>query len=185
MSTCIKAGILGGIVLFIWSAVSWMALPWHEQTIHSFKDGQAVVNTMMANVSKSGIYFFPSIHPETTDSGLEIKQPPAASQAQEPMVFASIHLEGMQPMWLSMIIALAYSIVAACFVAWMLSKTAGLNYIGRVAFVVSFALAAALITSLAGWNWLRFDIQYTLVMIADMLIGWFLAGLVMAKVCKR
>jgi hypothetical protein len=182
MCTCIKAGILGGIVLFIWSAISWMVLPWHEQTIHSFKSGQAVVHAIKANVEKSGIYFFPAMHPEAIESNMEITQP---ATGHEPMIFASVHLEGMPSMAMSMVIGFINAIVAALLVAWLLTKATGLNYIGRVGFVVVFALAAGIITDIPAWNWFRFDMQYTLVMLADMLIGWFFAGLVMAKFSKN
>ena len=37
MLTSIKAGILGGIIVFMWGMVSWMVLPWHTSTIVSFR----------------------------------------------------------------------------------------------------------------------------------------------------
>jgi hypothetical protein len=75
--------------------------------------------------------------------------------------------------------------IVAIFVAWMLLKTKGLSYAGRVSFVVIFALAASIVTDIPYWNWFGFDLQYTLVTVADLLIGWFFAGLVLAKLCKN
>ncbi len=173
----IKAGILGGIVLFIWSAVSWMVLPWHMMTIHSFSDNNAVAQSIQANAPTSGIYLLPS--PQDYDKSKD--QAP-----QGPMVFSAVHLEGMSPsMWKQMGIGLVSQIISAFFVAWLLFKTKGLGYIRRVAFVVVFALAASIATDVPYWNWFAFDTQYTLVQMADLLIGWFFAGIVMACFTKN
>ena len=67
----------------------------------------------------------------------------------------------------------------------LLCKTTGLSYFGRVGFVVVFALAAGFVTHVPYWNWFYFNSQFTLVQITDLLVGWFLAGLAMAGVCKR
>lgn len=174
----IIAGILGGIILFIWSAISWMALPWHMTTLHSFKDEKAVSELVQSNTSISGIYVLPFM----SQNG----QAKDAQTAKGPMIFASVHQEGMsRAMTLPMIISLITQIIAACFVAWMVSKTDRLNYFGRVVFVVVFAFAAGLVVDMPYWNWFGFDANYTLVQMSDLLIGWFLAGLVLATSRSR
>lgn len=173
MSSCIKAGILGGIVLFIWSAISWMVLPWHMTTMHNFKDQTAVSQIIQANAEQSGIYFSPSY-----------KTPQEGDAKSEPMVFAAVHLPGMQPSMVEpMTISFLSQLVSAFLVVWLLSKTRGLSYSNRVGFILVFALAAGVVTDVPYWNWFKFDAQYTLVAMADLLIGWFFAGLVIAKFC--
>lgn len=168
MKPYIKSGILAGLVLFFWGAFSWMVLPWHGETLHQFTNSKAVVNVLTANAKKSGIYV----------TGMDVNQ----KGAQQAFAFTSVHLEGMpSSMAPAMIISLLIQIVAAIIVAYMLGKTSGLSYIKRVKFVFLFGLAAALITYLPYWNWFRFDLIYTAVMMADLLIGWLLAGLVLAK----
>ena len=175
MGSCIKGGVLAGIVLFIWSAVTWMALPWHKTTLNSFTNEKAVVEVIKVNATKSGMYFLPAKGMEATDQ-----------KFTGPMIFTSIHLEGMPPsMAMQMLTGLIGEIIAAMFVGWLLLKTSGLNYFQRVGFVVVFAIAASIVADLGNWNWFAFDTNYTLVLIADTVIGWFLAGLVLAKFCRK
>lgn len=174
MAGYIKAGILGGIVLFIWGFISWTMLPWHTMSMHNFKSDVAVTQAIQANAPESGIYVLPSMHP---GEGME-------SKSTGPMVFASIHLPGMSSsMGMPMGIGLLTQIVAAFLVAWMLARTK-LSYVGKVGFVVIFALTATIIRDVPAWNWFMFDTHYTLVMMADTIIGWFFAGLVLAKFSK-
>jgi hypothetical protein len=169
MKTYIKNGVLAGVVLFVWGAFSWMALPWHTATLHHFIDGQAVSNGLVANALQSGIYVTPMGQDKT----------------QQAFIFASVHLQGMPlSMMPALIVSLLIQMIAAILVAYLLSKTSGLTYYKRVKFVVTFALAAGIVTYLPYWNWFCFDTTYTLVMMTDLLPGWLLAGLVLAKLNK-
>ena len=55
MSNCVKGGILGAVILFVWGFLSWMVLPWHADSMHTFKDETAIAQSIQANASKSGI----------------------------------------------------------------------------------------------------------------------------------
>jgi hypothetical protein len=170
LSTCIKGGIFGGLILFVWSFLSWTLIPWHTTTLNNFKDETAVVEVLKANTPTSGMYLLPSMQ--------TMNQNPTA---QLPMVFASIKLEGMTSMTTGMVTQLLIDMVAAFFVTWLLTKTTGLSYRKRIGFVVIFALAAGIAIDLSYWNWFCFDTKYTLVSLADGLIGWLLTGIVLAK----
>lgn len=170
LKTSLIGGIVGGIILFLWGAASWMLLPWHMSTLHSFKDETAVVQVIQTNAPESGIYLSP------------LQQ---TSTAPGPMVFASVYTKGMpSSMVPSMVIEFIIQLIAAFLVTWMLTKTT-LGYLGRLGFVLVFALAVGITTDLMYWNWFHFDTKYTLVLLADLLIGWFLAGLLLAKLSAR
>lgn len=168
--TCTIGGLAGGIILFIWSAVSWMVLPWHMMNFNSFKDETAVAQTITANAPQSGIYLMP-IQPN--------------AQTQGPAIFASVHLEGMANMTHALIIQFIIQLVSAFLVTWLLTKTSGLGYMGRLGFIIIFALTVGIIANFPYWNWFNFSTNYTLVQIADTLVGWFLAGLVLAKIAHE
>lgn len=198
MVKIIKAGIVGGIILFIWSAISWMTLPWHQSTMHEFVDVKAVSKVIHSNSTTSGIYMFPAhAQPEDqTAAKVEGNKPAKASPTKhtakteevkaEPMIFAAVTLEGMPTtMGKAMGISLAAQMIAAFLVSWMLMQTKGLSYFRRIGFVAVFGLAAGIVSHLPYWNWLGFDLQFTLVQMGDLVISWFLAGLAIAKICKR
>ena|SRR3990167_4565323 len=192
---CIKGGILAGIVLFLWYLFSWMVLPWHSTTLNMFKDEQAVADVIVANVPQSGIYILPLSQmqggqaTQATQTANQTDQTTATTNqtqtASMPMVFASVYTPGMPSMIGSMSIALVVQIIAAILVGWMLLQTSGLNYFMRLGFVLVFALTAGIITEGSYWNWFAFDSMYTGVMIADLLIGWLFAGLILAKICVK
>ena len=171
MSQVIKAAILGGIVLFVWSMVSWMALPWHMKTMHAFKDECAVSCVLKDNVDYKGVYCLPS-HFEGKESG-------------QLTAFVSV-VPNPAPMNMKKMMVLAFGIqlIAAFLGAWLLSKTTGLGYLGRTAFAAVIGLLVGLEGHLSYWNWFGFSARYTAVMVADLLIAWTLAGAVMALVIK-
>jgi len=169
MKGYIKAGILGGLALFIWGFISWMVLPWHMNSIQGFKDEKAVTKVITTNAPQSGVYFVPmQMHPD---------QDPETHT----FIFTSVKFEAPNSMAAPMVITLILQIIAATLIAWLLSKTIGLSYMRRVGFVVIFALAASLVTHMMSWTWFNFNTTYTLVNICDLLIGWFLAGLISAN----
>lgn len=169
MKNCIKAGVITGIVLFFYGYISWMFIPWHEMTLHHFKSDVAVSQIIQANAPESGIYIVPSMNASS-----EVKQ------EKVPMMFAAINLAGMpSTMTLQMIIGLLTNIIGATLVACLLKQTK-LSYVGKVIFVIGFAIAASVISITPNWNWFGFDTVYSLVMFADSMIEWLIAGLILA-----
>lgn len=181
MKALVKGGLLGGVILFIWGIISWMVLPWHMTTLHTFKDEKAVAAVVQVNVPAAGTYVLPSM---SQAQAAKEAATPAATAAPVPVIFATVAFERPTSMTYPMIIALIYQIIAAFLVTWMLTKT-NLGYWGKVGFVLVFAITVDLITHLPYWNWFHFPTDYTLVAAADLLIGWFLAALVLAKVSQQ
>lgn len=171
---CFVASVLGAIVLFLWGYASWMVLPWHHSTLKTFKDDVAVSQVIKANVSESGVYISPVMNPNNADI------------AGKTLIFTNIDVNGMpsNSMTMPMIISFITQLIAAFLVTWLLANTAGMGYLRRVAFVVVFALAASIVTNVPAWNWFKFDTHFTLVAMADLVIGWFLAGIFIAALVK-
>jgi lipoprotein signal peptidase len=66
----------------------------------------------------------------------------------------------------------------------LLLQTTGLSYARRVAFLAVIGLAASVIVDLPNWNWWGFSGAYTVVNVADSMLTWLVAGLVISKVVK-
>ncbi len=184
----IKCGVVGGIVVFIWGMISWMVLPWHTMTMNKFTHEELVAHVIEQNAPKSGIYVFPYMH---TGSSSEKESKKEMTEAKEmmktgPLVFASVKLGGMHGGLVRHIIgSLVIQIVGALLISWLLFQTKGLKYFKQVWFVASVGLVVGILGHLPAWNWMGFAWNYTLVCVLDLLIGWFLAGLVIAKLAKR
>lgn len=179
-------GLLGGLVLFVWGSISWMVLPWHMMTFEKFKDEATIAQALTANALRPGVYLLPNVHKH--DPGMTEEQKKAEEaegmkrMMQGPFMFAAVTPQGAGGMRYALLIQLVTGIVGTFLATWLLLKTRGLTYLGRVGFVTVLALTAAVISHVPYWNWWNFSNSYTAVTFADLLLGWFLAGLVIAKV---
>jgi hypothetical protein len=169
MTNLWKGALFGGLTVFVWSAASWMVLPWHAKVFHTFEHDVDVVRMLDFGAPTSGVYLYPSA------SSHEMK-------AGEPMVFVNFSKEGMRPMGRAMGFGLALQILGAFILTWLLSKTSGLSYGQKVLFAAAYGLAVAVLGHGAYWIWWAFPTDYTLVAIAEGVMGWILAGLVIGMV---
>jgi len=182
-------GILGGLVLFVWGTVSWMVLPWHLMTLQKFTDEAAVAGILSLTASQTGAYILPNPHKH--DPGMTQEQKKAAEEEghrrmmRGPFMFASVSLAGARDMRSALLTTLLGNILAAVLATWLLLRTSGLSYPGRVGFLVTIGLTAGVIVDLPNWTWWNFPTSYLSVAFADLLIGWLLAGLVIARVVRN
>lgn len=180
MKTLLKGGILGGLVLFAWGAISWMCIPWHLKVFNDFENEAEVAKVITVHTPKSGVYMLPSMaqmHKKdasvTMDTGM-----------QAPLVLATVRLENNLPMSRLMVNELMIQILAAFLVTALMGRVKGVGYMGRVGYVTLFGLAAGIVSYLPLWNWFGFSLAYTVVAMADLVLGWYFAGFVIARVTR-
>jgi hypothetical protein len=179
--------ILGGLVAFIWSFISWELLPWHEKALQSFHNEDEVSAVIASHITKSGSYILPGA---PSQEGLTSEQKKAAQDIamqkwqKGPVMFAAIRSAGFGSFPARLIIQMLYQMAAALLLTWLLLQTTGLSYARRVAFCGVAGLAASVIADLPNWNWWGLSGTYTAVNLVDYTLTWLLAGLVIAKVAK-
>lgn len=177
----ITAAILGGVTVFIWSMISWMVLPWHGPTFNQFTDETTVTQTLNANTGKSGIYLLPY----ESDFSIEAKEGFDNKYKTGPLAFVAFSKEGGDPtMKPQLVMSLITQLVAALIIAMLLSGASGLSYGCRLLFVTGAGLLAGILGYIPNYVWWHFPIDYILVGIADQIIAWFFAGLIMAKIIR-
>jgi hypothetical protein len=164
----ILAGIVGGVVLFVWGWIAWMLLPLHDRTIKTPQNEDTLVATLRQSITESGFYFFP--HHE----GAEQTEPP----------YLVIHRVPMPAMGKLMAQGFLFGIVSALIAAWLLSKTSLVSFGARLQFVTVLGLFASFVMDVPNWNWWGFPTDYTVANVADHVIGWLLAGLALAAIVK-
>lgn len=188
MKSVLLGGLLGGVVLFVWGFVSWTVLPWHNTTLNAFGDESAMIGTVAANAPKRGIYMIPG---ERNSSGLTEEEKKAHEEAsmkrmvEGPFVFAAVSPQGTAGMGPAMIGAFVIQFLGAALATFLLMRATAMPYLARAAFVMLLGLFAGIVTHAPYWNWWGFPADYTLVMSADLVIGWTLAGLVIARIAKN
>jgi len=180
------AGILGGVVIFLWGYLAHTVLGLGEVGLKELSNEQAVVGALRASTSEPGFYFFPGVGMTT---GASPEQMRAAMQktAGGPYGIVIWHPSGAEyitPRRLG--VQFGLNVVQALFAAILLSCATGLSsYVSRVGFVFLAGLLAALSTNIEYWNWYSFPSNYTLGYMATQIIGFLLAGFVVAGFVKR
>jgi hypothetical protein len=179
--------ILGGLVAFVWSSISWEILPWHELGFHSFQNDEEVSAVIASHSTESGNYILPGRPPL---EGMTREQKKAAEATQMarmqkgPMMFAAVRRGGFGSFAVGLVTQYLILTAGAFLLTWLVLQTSGLSYGKRVIFLAVVGLAASVVSDLPNWNWWGFSGSYTAVMVADSTLTWLFAGLVIAKVAK-
>ncbi len=185
----LKCAIVGGLVVFIWGLISWMVLPWHSNTFKQFQNENEVYEAIRDNASESGVYILPNMYVYKDGmSQSDVKRQMSDQHhmmSKGPVMFASISVEGMKGVSLKpFVTSLIIQIVGAGIITWMLLQSKFSAYRKQVIFVTIVGFLVGLLGLLPAWNWWGFSGAYTFTCFADLLIGWFLAGLAIGKVIK-
>ena len=182
----LKCALIGGFIIFVWGLFSWMVFPWHQRCLKKFTNETEVAKVITNNAPKSGVYILPNTF--SYDEGTSHQEMATGVEMIErgPFVFASIQTHGIGKASLKpFIIALIIQIMGAFFVTWMLLKAKNLAFKKQVGFVTGFGLSVGVLGQFPEWNWWGFPYEYVLINVLDLTIGWFLAGLAIAKILKK
>lgn len=166
-----KGAAAGGAIVFIWSALSWMVLPWHDKTLNSFSDPAPVVNAVTANAPRSGIYVL------RNDSH-------GQAAPTDPFIFLSIRRAGWGAMGRALALGLLVQMFGAFYWTWILGKIPGLTLRDAALYGLFFGLCVGVLGSMPNWVWWKFSLPFSLLYVADAVIGWTAASVVIARYCQ-
>ena len=184
------AGLLGGIVMFIWTSIAHMALPLGEAGIGEIPNESAVLSSMQSTIGEqSGLYVFPgpgvgknATRQEKNDAMKHMVEKMAAN----PSGILMYHAPG-RPFtfgkWLG--IEFGTELFEAILVVFLLAQTRITTFAGRVGFVLVAGILAAITTNVSYWNWYGFPSAYTAGYMFIQIVGFFLVGIVAALVLPR
>lgn len=183
--TLVRCSVIGGLIVFIWGALSWMALPFHKDCFLRFENEYHVAEKIKENAPQDGMYILPNTM--RADDNVRYKHITRAKRMLEdgPFMFASVRTNGLGKMSiLPFIGSLLTQIAGAFFITWMMMQTKFHDFGRKVGFITLFGLAVGILSQIPDSNWWGFAWKYTIVNIFDFVIGWFLAGLAIAKFSK-
>jgi hypothetical protein len=174
------AAFLGALVLFIWGFLSWEVLPFHSKTMHTLPNEDAVVTTLKSGNAESGTYMIPG-----TGDGSEAAKKAAMNKMKTgPMGWLMYSREGMGEMhpmnFIKGFIVLFFSAMIAASLLGKLSWSLASKYGARVRFVMMLGIFLAIAGRLGDWAFMGYSTDFSLNLLADDIIGWTLAGMVIA-----
>lgn len=177
------AGIVAGIVVFLWGFISHTLLPTGEMGLKTIPGEDAVIGAMRQAIHEPGVYFFPGIDMKKKPTDAEQKAWMAKIKAGPTglLVYRTTG-EAFSPRQL--VTELVTNILAALIAALVISRVAG-GFGTRVLFTMLLGVFAWLSISLSYWNWYGFSKEFTTAELVDQLGGWLFAGLVIAGMTRR
>lgn len=175
------AGIIGGLVMFLWGMVAHVALPIGEAGFKTPTRQDAVLGALATSTSGEGVYMYPGIAPEMMADKAAMQT--FAEQSRGKPYALVIYQPGGNPVNQSMTPNLVKQYVtdtlAAMVVAWVLALGAW-GFGRRVLVATALGLFAWLAISLPQWNWYMFPLDFTAGALVGQVVGWALAGAAIA-----
>lgn len=181
----IIAGIVAGVIVFGWGAVSHMVLSLGEKGLNvNAVPGEAAVMEALGALPESGIYMMPGQDASITDKD-EREQDAMTRWQAGPAAFIVLQADGGAAMggktFGSQFLA---SVFAGCIAAMVLAAT-NCGYINRVLLVGLMGLFTWLNTDTSYWIWYGFGDEYTLTQGFNHVVAWLIAGIVIAAIVKQ
>jgi len=176
------AGILGGVVMFLWNFVAHELLPLGEMGVSVMQNEDAVTSALQSNLGENaGFYFFPSggLTPGATGD----QKKAAMQKAQEQMAAGAGGVLIYRPKRnfnfpRRLVIEFATDVAEALLAVFLLAQTGIRGFGGKVGFVFVAGVLAAIATNVPYANWYGFPKNYTLVQMITMVVGFLLVGIV-------
>ncbi len=184
------AGILGGVVMFIWTSIAHMALPLGEASLREIPNESAVLGAMQNNIGEqTGLYIFPAPgvgKNATRQEKNEAMKHMGEKMATNPSGILMYHAPG-RPFTLGKWLGIEFGteLLEAILVLFLLAQTRIASFAGRVGFVLAAGILAAIATNVSYWNWYGFPGVYTAGYMFIQIVGFFLVGIVAAFVLRK
>lgn len=162
-------------LLFIWNAISWMALPFHSQSLNTLPD-QVVKFTELSSIKlEEGVYHYPGLPEDSRPETMEGLQQKLQNGPRIPlMVFKPGPSELFNPNDFLLSLLLNLSTVGVVLIILISLKSSGLKQ--TLALCVLLAVLIASMSDLALMNWYRLPWSFVWPGLLDHVIGLILAG---------
>jgi hypothetical protein len=175
------AGIVGGIVMFMWGAVSHMVFGIGEMGFKTIPNEISVVSNLKSNITEPGMYFVP---------GLDLTRPQSAEEEaawtekykEGPNAIIIYNPTGITPLsagqlLIELVSCIAAAIVVAFCFTWLVP-----SFVKRVALAGLIGFTAWLSIDVSYWDWYRFPSEFIAGELIEQVVGWLLVGFVMALI---
>jgi hypothetical protein len=178
----IIAAIVGGIIVFVWSAIAHIATPLGTMGITSMPDDPRITQGLAA-LPSSGMYFFPGMDMSHRPTAEEQKAFTDKVKAGPSGLLIITKGNGATMSGATLGSEFASNVVAALIAAILVSFMIGgwLKRAFAVALIGAFGIVSLLVSY---WIWYGFPGAYVGGEAITEIVGWLLAGLAIAKIVR-
>jgi hypothetical protein len=182
------AGIIGGVVMFIWSFIAHEFLPIGELGIKVMPNEDVVTSTLFTNLRDPGFYIFPSggLTPSATREQKEAARKKAEEQMASGAAGVLIYCPGRIfnfPKRLG--IEFATEVLESILAVFLLAQTQISGFGGKVGFILVAGILASITTNVPYVNWYGFPKDYALGYMTTQIVGFLLVGIVAALILRQ
>lgn len=175
------AALMGGIVMFVWGAIAHMALGLGEAGMRQPVSEDTVLSSLPAGLGdRPGVYILPSVDPAKMHDKAAMQAYSAKAKAS-PYAFM-VYLpqgEDLSDMGGQLSRQWASDTLSALALAFVMGLSA-FSFATRLGIALAAALFSWLSVMVPYWNWYRFPTSFTVAGLIEQVVGWLLAGAVMA-----
>jgi hypothetical protein len=187
MGRVLLAGIVAGLVVFIWGAIAHTVLPlgFVGLKIPPETNQQATLDSLRTQLVDEGVYMLPVPQREIWEDEAAMNAF-GAKAAQSPYAFVIFQprgRDGMAAFGPLLMRQAGFDVLAAIVAAIIAAGVAG-SRARRIGTVALLGVFASLVLAAPYWNWYRFPLDFTLAALTMQVIGWLLGGVVIAWLLK-
>lgn len=168
--------VLGTLLLFIWNAVSWMALPFHSQTLNSLPENVMDMEALKQSGLASGVYHYPGFPETQTPETMAAMEQIVQSQPRIPFMVIKKEptslFDPVQFFWSLMI-----NLLTVVFAYYIIKRLSSKNRKSIILSALALGGIVALIADLSLMNWYFFPLDYTLANLLDRVVAFGLLGI--------
>jgi hypothetical protein len=172
------AGVVGGVVMFIWATIAHMATPLASAGLKPLPAETATIAVLRGALGDApGLYIFPFSEGNSAKAQADL----AAKRQLGPTGLLAYQAPGSQAqMPRQLVVELALEIVESLLAAAVISVVPGLGR--RLGVVVAVGAVAAISTNFSYWNWYGFSRDYSLANAFTELMKYVFAGVAILAV---
>jgi len=191
MKRILIAGVAGAIVLFVWSSISWMVIPWHR--MEKLPAEASIAQSFRGANVERGMYWLPAIDSSIDEAALTGAEKTARDKAwqeaykQGPIALVAYRPDGSSPLGIMKFITgfvLDFFVAAVAAILLMLAAPSLPGLPGRVIFVVLLGVYTVFGANLMNWNWMNYPLKFTLELAGDTLVASALLGVTLAVLVR-
>ena len=175
--------------MVIWNFVAHEFLPFGKMGVHLIPNEDTVMSALQTNLGDtSGFYIFPSGGLTPGAAGEQKKA--AMQKAEEQMAAGPAGVLIYRPKRVfnfpkRLIIQFGTDVAEALLAVFLLAQTSITGFGGKVGFVLTAGILAAITTNVPYANWYGFPKDFTLGVMITQILGFLLIGIVAALVLGR
>jgi len=179
MQRTIIAALVGAVILFIYQAMSWIALPIHKDAMKYTSNQDSVIAYLSKHLPEDGMYGMP-IAPKNASA--EEHKAMMDKGMGKPFAMINYHAAMKGDMAGNMIIGFIINLIATFIIAMLLVRTSGIytSFGARLMIVMGFSIVIICQSFLMELNWMGSPMHYIMGWIIDALLGWLLCGIWLA-----